>query len=190
MRPALFGSWVAATALGDHDTAAAFAQEALNANPGDARAIAQLAYCYASNDRLDEAETKLDELAVVVRRQGGDHTSGAWDVYTAADRGLIAFRRGNLLEGRRQYLRAIEIATDRKLRETAAIAILHYVAEEACSHPAEAARYLAEGRRALDAIDAVVRPAYERILDRALHRALGKPKAHDAARLGPMILTF
>lgn len=172
-RPALFGSWVATTALGDHTTAAAFADAALLASPDDPRLIAQLAFCHAYQDDLERAEQLLLELPTAIAHHPTIASKLHWDVLQAADRGLIAFRRGRIEDGRREYERAIRLATEHEERQLAATALLYYAREEARASPSTAATTLAEARRALDAYPSVIRPLYEQLLRLPIRRSAG-----------------
>ena len=52
-----------------------------------------------------------------------------------ADRGLLAYRQGHLVEGRRLYREAMRVAKSSKLPEAHALALLNYVREEARWNP-------------------------------------------------------
>ena len=66
-----------------------------------------------------------------------------------ADRGLLAYHRGHVAEGRRLYGGAMRVAKSNKLRETHALALLNYVREEARSNPISPVDF-GELRKAVD----------------------------------------
>ena len=167
-RAALFGSWIAVTALGDHHTGAAFVETARAANPHDPRLIAQLAFCRASLGDLEAAEQLLtDTLPGAIKRYSGIRPAAEWMVLEAADRGLIAFRRGQLTEGHRHYSRAIELAVHHRLKELATVATLYYAREQA--HVlSDSSGILSDARQMLAALAPVTRPAYECLLRRPI----------------------
>lgn len=129
-RPALFGSWIASTALGDHAAAIEFVEVARVANPDDPRLIADLLYNKASIDDVDAAETLLSSLENSIEDSQIDWPKGGWDVVLAADRGLIAFRKGNYASGRDWYSKALHVATEEELPEFGASALMNLAREE------------------------------------------------------------
>jgi tetratricopeptide (TPR) repeat protein len=130
-RPALLGSWIAAVALEDYETALRLVESAAVANPGDIRLTVQSLYCLASMGRVDEAAAQLPLLETAAASGDSTFTPPAWDVLLAADRGLLAFRNGNVEEGRAAYAGAIELAAANRLREAGASALINYIREEA-----------------------------------------------------------
>jgi len=134
-RPARFGSWIASTALGDYDLAADLVETALVANPNDARLLAQLLYCKASAGKVDAAESLLPRLEEAIKDDTSDRSPAEWDVFLNADRGLIAFRKGQVGDGGRFYEKAIELARSHGLQEAAASASIHYARERVLADP-------------------------------------------------------
>ena len=134
-RPALFGAWVASTALGDHSTASKFAKTALIANPGDPRLVADLLYNRASAGDIDAAVELLPTLERLIGSSDVDRTRAEWDVLLAADRGLLAYRGGDIQMGREWYRQALGIALDHGLREFGASALINFEREEALASP-------------------------------------------------------
>jgi tetratricopeptide (TPR) repeat protein len=130
-RPALFGSWVASTALGDHAAAIEFIEVARVANPDDPRLIAELLYNKASIDDVDSAEELLPSLERSIEGSQVDLPQAGWDVLLAADRGLIAFRRGSYAAGRDWYSKALDVASEHGLPEFGASALMNLAREEA-----------------------------------------------------------
>jgi hypothetical protein len=134
-RPALFGSWIASMAIGDYGEAAELVKAAAGANPGDPRLIAQLLYCRASDGQVEAAESLLEKLERTIRQGESGRSEAEWNVILSADRGLLAFRRGNHAEGRRFYEAALEIAVENRLAQFAASAYVNYVREEVLTNP-------------------------------------------------------
>lgn len=130
-RPALFGSWVASTALGDHAAAIEFVETARVANPDDPRLIAELLYNRASVGEVGAAEDLLPVLERSIADCPAEPLKGEWDVLVAADRGLIAFRRGEHEVGRTWYAKALEMASAGGLQEFGASALINLAREEA-----------------------------------------------------------
>lgn len=94
-RPAEFGSYYASID-GGYDAGAEIARAGLRANPDDFLLLNNLAFCLASSDRELEAE------AVYSRVRPGALPDGQLPTYLAT-RGLIAFRLGQVEEGRYLY---------------------------------------------------------------------------------------
>ena len=134
-RSALFGSWIASMAIADFDEAERIVEAARLANPNDPRLLAQLFYCKASRGEVDSAESILPRLETAIEDDEGHRSPEEWEVMLHADRGLLAYRRGHMAEGRRLYREAMRVAKSSKLREAHALALLNYVREEARSNP-------------------------------------------------------
>lgn len=130
-RPALFGSWIASTALGDHAAAIEFLEVARIANPDDPRLIADLLYNKASADQVDTADALLPVLERALVTDDAGQSEAEWRVLLAADRGLIAFRRGLHEVGRQHYANALDMASRGGLREFGASALINVAREEA-----------------------------------------------------------
>ena len=135
-RAALFGSWIAGTAIGDHALSLSLTEAAWQANPGDPRLIAQLVYEHASLGDPSKAQELLRQLPTAIRQHPTVRPQVAWDVLTEADKGLIAFRRGTVESGRAHYRAAVELAAANNLREMAALAALTFAREESRLDPA------------------------------------------------------
>lgn len=130
-RPALMGSWIAAVALEDYGAALRFVDSALVANPEDVRLVIQQVYCLASSDRVEEAAARMPLLEAAAARGDGTYTAAGWEALLNADRGLLAYRRGSVEEGRAAYHEAIEVASSNRLSEAAASALINFAREEA-----------------------------------------------------------
>lgn len=130
-RGAFFGSWVTSTAVGDHKASLRFSEAALLANPDDPRLIAQMIYDHTLLGNADKGSELLADLPRALQQHPQTEPSTEWEVLMEADRGLIAYRRGHIAEGRAHYEKALEIATQAGHRETLAIAALNFAFEEA-----------------------------------------------------------
>ena len=135
-RAALFGSWIALMAIADFDEAERIVKAARLANPEDPRLLAQLFYCLASQGEIDAAESVLPRLENATQNDKNHLPPEEWEVMLNADRGLLAYRRGQVAEGRRHYSAALRVAESAKLRQAHSLALLNYVREEARWNPA------------------------------------------------------
>jgi hypothetical protein len=161
---------VAATGVGDFDEGIRFIQAIEAANPDDPRVLAQLVFCFASSNRLDEAEAKLAQMPPAVDRHASGKERDEWNVVMEADRGLIAFRRGLFADGNHHYEQAIRSATSHGLRETAAAALLYYAREIARADPNHGLKALSDARAVLVAFHESIRHVYEQVIVRAEQR--------------------
>lgn len=165
-RSALFGSWVAVTALEDYDTAIAIVSAARVANPSDPRLVAQLIYCLASLDKVDAAERLLDiDLPQAIRQHQDTHTETVWKVIETADRGLLAYRRGHVELGRAMYLAAIELAKRTRVQSLRGVAQLNLIREVMRADPT-APFPREQMEEALQDIPETIRPVFEPFVTR------------------------
>ena len=120
-RPAVLGSFIASVALEDFALGRTICIEGLKANPNHIGLTNNLAVTLASMGALDLAEEKLGLL-------NSTDPEPHLKVHLVATRGLLAFRRGKVEEGRVLYLQALEMAAfDHHLKGMAAI---HLALEE------------------------------------------------------------
>lgn len=144
--------------------AAHLSRQGLVANPGSGLLRNNLAYSLIECGDLEDAERILCGLPDSME----DHTA----VASRATRGLLAFRRGNLDEGRRQYDEAIRQARSVGLREEEAMAAVMLAREEVRSGGVF-------GVAALDAASQAVKASGNGLSRLALDRILsGPPTAH------------
>lgn len=129
-QPYLFGSWVLSYALGNYSAAAHLAQEGMHTNPGNPRIIANALYCEASAGRVDAAVEWLAKLEDAIRKSPGGRSAPEWEIMLLADRGLIAFRKGDSATGRLQYRAAFALASRAGLPQYGASAFINYMREE------------------------------------------------------------
>lgn len=122
-RPAMFGSYLAALALDDYEASARFAERGLVANPGDPGLMNNLVVALVHLGKLDDAIAKFARIG----RPGPD---ARLERTFIATEGLIRFRQGNFVEGRRLYAEAIRQASEGGARRQARLAAVHLAEEE------------------------------------------------------------
>jgi hypothetical protein len=102
VRPAVMGSFVAVSHLGDGAAGEAFSRKGLIANKGNSMLHNNLAVACAIQGKINEAQA---EFALVKYRHGTSE-----EVVNLATRGLIAMRSGSIEEGVRLYNQAMDLA--------------------------------------------------------------------------------
>ena len=162
-RSALFGSLIASMAIADFDEAERLVEAARLANPEDPRLLAQLFYCRASRGEVGAAAAVLPKLETAVDSDESDRSPEEWKVMLHADRGLLAFRRGQVAEGRRFYGEAMRVAKSNNLSQVHALALLNYAREEARLNPITVIDY-SELRKAIDVFPSATRGIAEYFL--------------------------
>lgn len=103
VRPALLGSYMAATRLYDYELALSFLNAALSANPGSISLINNKVVALAKNGKLQDARRELARI----KEKRAD-----FNPVIRATEGLVNFREGNLVAGREYYEQAIRRATE------------------------------------------------------------------------------
>ena len=99
-RPAVLASYIAGVCLDDHPAAIRVLERARQGSPHDFMLLNNLAFSYASLDRLEEANARLSGIC--------DHDLKERDRYILkATCGLVKFRGGSVVEGREYYEQAI-----------------------------------------------------------------------------------
>ena len=136
-RPAATASFTAAVVLGQHALASSLLERALQANPNDQTLLNNAAFSLASLGRIKEARQKLDRLGPAIAEDG-------LDVAVLATRGLVEFRSGNVAEGQKLYLRAGELAHERRDEAREALAKIFLGRELALTGVAGGPEVLAE----------------------------------------------
>lgn len=123
-RPVMMASHVASVALDDYSVAEMFSRAGLVSHPGNAPLLNNLAYALGLAGRSDEALEVLDSV------DSASVDDKSTEVCLIATRGLAHFRKGEIAEGRRLYVSAMEMALSVTNREYRQLALLNYVREE------------------------------------------------------------
>jgi len=99
-------------------------------NPKEIEFKNNLAYAYALNNQVDDAERELNELFGMLSSENPDTI-----ICAIATGGLIEFRKGHADRGRQMYQTAIDAAMDRREKELADKARLNLIREELLADP-------------------------------------------------------
>jgi hypothetical protein len=122
-RPAEMASFIASTLFEDFEDSVQIAKFGLIANPHHPSLTIGLIYAYAATNRMVEAK----ELLKTVRPDSGDNwVPAAID----ANYGLIAFREGNIAQGRLFYAESVRKADLLPKKKTKAAALMNWASEE------------------------------------------------------------
>lgn len=122
-RPAELSSYLVVTILEDYKEAERLLRDALKANHSDPTLLNNLAFAYANEGRVDQAEETLARICP------GDRT-GITEVVIVATRGFMQFRRGLPDIGRKLYNEAIQRAAKLSIKKVKAMAALYLAREE------------------------------------------------------------
>lgn len=122
---ALAGSKTAYIHLKKYDVAEKILNIGLNAHPNDPTFLNNLAYTYALDGKIEEAETKLGLLEKQAKEDADEIT-----VCRKATKGLVAFKKNDIIQGRALYQEAITKAKDLGDQELVWNAVLNYLREE------------------------------------------------------------
>jgi len=125
-RPASLGSFIAAVALEDHLEAEKILRRGLTSNPNDALLMNNLAYSLACMGKIPEAEQTLGRMSF----KSDDSEALSLAIIKTATAGLIEYRKGNLVAGRTQYLKALETARNGKQLLLANRVIMFFATQE------------------------------------------------------------
>ena len=123
IRSAIFGSYLASTVMKDQEKSISLIKAGLISNPGDPTLLNNFAYSLALQNKPAEALNELSKIKYTFLEP-------STETCIKATRGLIAFRSGNIDQGRYLYWEAISDAkkADNKLLNWTAI--LNYAREE------------------------------------------------------------
>lgn len=121
-RPAVLGSFAAATGLEDYELAVNITQNGLIANPNEPGLINNLAFSLANLNKPHEALKKLEMASRPA-------PNPATEVAFRATEGLIDIRLGNWHAGQAKYLDAITLANKESLHKIGVLASIHYARE-------------------------------------------------------------
>lgn len=141
-RPSGLGSYVAAVALEDYELSKQFAERGLVANPVDFILLNNLAFACINLQDFDRAKESLSKV----------NRSTLSDVQQAilqATEGLLEYRNGDVLRGRRLYSDARTIARRIKNDRLYALASAFYAIEEASHEGSDSNIKLSEIHRTL-----------------------------------------
>jgi tetratricopeptide (TPR) repeat protein len=124
--PAVHSSYIASTALEDHEEAVRIIEFGLLANPYDPNLLNNKAYSLANLGRLDDAERALDAIT----KHSDRSKLGIMKPVLLATAGLLCYRRGAPERGRELYMTAIEAAEHAANKRPAAKAASFLALEE------------------------------------------------------------
>jgi len=122
-RPAALASYINCMVFEDYEKTADLLRKSLVANPRDSLLLNNLAYSLACMGDVKQAEGTLAEI-------DSDHLDEPTRVSVAATKGLVHFRKGLIVEGRKLYRDAIEQAHKHSLDKLAAMATILLAREE------------------------------------------------------------
>lgn len=142
-RPALLGSFIAATGMGDFETAAILAKRGLSADPTDAGLKNNLAYALACDGDPGGAERAL---AGINEAELQPHQR----ITVMATRGCIQYAKGQPEMGSALYVAAVEAALRQGHVELASIAKAHWALEELKRDPQSGMALALEAMRELE----------------------------------------
>ncbi len=113
--------------LKKYDVAEKILRVGLKSRPNDAILLNNLAYSYARDNKLDEAERQLDIIDSLKNNDMKEST----EVCSKATRGRVAYRRKHIEEGRALYLEAARMTKEKGLDvEYNQNALLNFFREE------------------------------------------------------------
>lgn len=121
-RPAVLGSYAAATGLEDYKLAELITRNGLISNPNDPNLINNRAFTLANQNKPLEA---LEVLKLVSRPVSNIST----EIVFIATEGLIDLKLGNWEVGKAKYIDAIELARKESLNKLGVLAALHFMNE-------------------------------------------------------------
>ncbi len=123
IRSAVFGSYLASAIMKDQDKSISLVKAGLISNPGDPTLLNNFAYSLALKNKPAEALNELSKIKSTFLEPSSE-------TCIKATRGLIAFRAGNIEQGRHLYREAISDAKKADNKQLNWTAILNYAREE------------------------------------------------------------
>lgn len=141
-RPAVFASHTALTGLDEFSTAVTILRQGLLSNPDDAVLYNNLAFALAKDGQLEGARTALDQASELEK---SDQTK----ICLLATKGLLAFRSGDVQQGRILYGLAIGSAVSPELSVLGDIARVYLALEEVRAGTLVAKQALDEASKAV-----------------------------------------
>ncbi len=124
-RPIMFGSEIASKNLKNHDLAVDIAKLGLISHPEDSQIINNIAYSLCILNKINEAEKFLNKVP-----KDTSKISDVSSICLIATKGLLNIRKGNIEEGRYQYLESMQSAKDKGLEYLYDLALINYYREE------------------------------------------------------------
>lgn len=125
LKCAMFGSGVATTYLKDYKISIQILSDYLLTNQRSKAALNDLAYAYALNNDVENAQKKLD---IAAKEIDYNHLEEV-DICLVATQGLVLFRRGDVEAGSRLYENAIDVSRSLPRKEMLYTAQLNYCSE-------------------------------------------------------------
>jgi len=122
-RPAMLGSFIAASAQQDFKLAEQIAKRGLIANPHNPTLRNNLAFAQGCAGQVKAAVSTLGQVRV-------DEPTAQQRVALTATAGLIAFRSGDPELGRQRYLEAMQLAKSEELQLEISLVAIHLAREE------------------------------------------------------------
>lgn len=122
-RPAIFGSYISATALGDYEQSASIAKSGLVANPNNFTLLNNYIFSLAQINNIKEAEIAQDHL-------DDNSLSEKERLVWMATSGLVLYRKGEPERGKKLYMDALHKAEKVMNKYEYAIAYLWFALEE------------------------------------------------------------
>jgi len=122
-RPAILGSFVAAVGMDDYASSERFVRLGLAANPQDLYLRQNLVFVLAGLDRIEDARKEHDAI-------NANQLAPNIRVHWFANAGLLAFRQGDIANGRANYEKAVTQASEMKNRYLAFAAMSFWALEE------------------------------------------------------------
>lgn len=161
-RPAVHGSFLAATIFEDFVKGMDIAEVGLRCNPSDCQLVNNYTFSAIMNGELDVAEKMLHEIDVESLPASGRFA-------LVATTGLYAFRKGLYDEARRLYKASIHLARTAADKEGEALAAAYYAMEEMRISSQFAERACKEASDLADRLASPVGAVVSQMLDK--HRA-------------------
>jgi tetratricopeptide (TPR) repeat protein len=122
-RPAIHGSYIAAVCLKDYKTAKEIASYGLRCNRGNVILLNNLIFADVQLGNLNNAQENINKIV--------ESQLGLSDKQMIlATKGLLSFRKGDVLDGREKYKRSIELADKLNNRFTSFLVTYFYLLEE------------------------------------------------------------
>jgi tetratricopeptide (TPR) repeat protein len=158
-RPFMFASYISSSILGQYSRSVDLLKQGLRGNPSNPGILNNLAFAYASDNRLFEAEKALAGVDV-------DSVSDTQAITLTATQGLVLMRRGHLAEGRECYRKAYAASVRLSLNRYRQLAAIYLAREELLADTSEAKVALESAKKEVDKnADTDVKVIFNRIFE-------------------------